>query len=114
MAVVEGDLTTVTELVVTEQPRGEQTMTDDLVALIELSLAVSLFVRWRQLALGNRAAQAHGHVAEERVSVDWTRRRLTRAGLGCHPPVADREVRGRSGVRGRRPAPTAGSVSVLQ
>jgi anti-sigma factor RsiW len=36
MAVVEGDLTTVTELVVTEQPRGEQTMTHDFVALIEL------------------------------------------------------------------------------
>lgn len=36
MAVVEGDLTTVTELVVTEQPRGESTMTHDVVALVEL------------------------------------------------------------------------------
>jgi anti-sigma-K factor RskA len=36
MAVVEGDLTTVTELVVTEQPRGEETMTHDFVALVEL------------------------------------------------------------------------------
>jgi cytochrome c biogenesis protein CcdA len=31
-----GALTTVTELVVTEQPRGEETMTHDFVALIEL------------------------------------------------------------------------------
>jgi hypothetical protein len=36
MAVVEGDLTTVTELVVTEQPRGDETMTHDFVALVEL------------------------------------------------------------------------------